>query len=1374
MLAPALLRAAGGWQTATVAPPALPAYPDATTTGPAAGGYSSPTPVTISANQRIDGTGDPAWVTTSGGGLLVSNVAFTSAETIDVYSNAVTFAGCDFNNTRAASSSVPILLNLRGTGPYLFDHCSFRADGTSATRIMVAINQYADCALTVQNCDIAHVKQAVNITGNTIAGVSITGNYMHDCVYFTGDHTEHIYAGAVAGGSNITITGNTFLNPLTQTAAVYFHDTQAFTNCTISREPARRRQLPAVLRRVGVHRVRDHRQRVLHHVLPGVRQQRHRLPRHPAPVRVVRERVVRQHVVRRAERRTGHSPPLTLPRRWRPVPIPPDTRAPGDDHHVEDHNAIADELTALVASTAQKAGLLTPTAVKTAGYTAAAGDLVPVDTTSGNVTITLPAAPADLAVVAVKHVTQGAANTVTVACAGSDVFNKTGGATSGTLTLLAQGMLLQYKAAGGIWYVTADDLALTQLDSRYTTRQAGTSGVAVAPLSFLNPKDDGAAFDGSTDDSTSLGTTLARGNTILFPPGTTVVNANQLKFQTSNAHIRGAGMYDTTIRCTSGSLSTLWVYPGSGSFINNVELSDMTLDGTNVAISAIAQLGNRLDRLRIRRCRFVNWPSVIIQAGYAAEIIIEDCEVDGAGTGLGTFFFCTNREFESVIIRRNRIRWVSTGITIGSGNPTGSQYHSAYIDIADNYIDLGWWLLKAASARSGGTVTYTSTTVTDTAASFGTIAAGTTVRALTPLQAGTLTTVGTQVTNASANFTGNNVWRGHIVRSGTAFAVVSKVETATQLHVEEWLDQTTYQPVTPPSSAAYTIYGVTLGATASNTATAITVAHGGGGNGGGWYDLQGTSVTPSAGTLYEVLPAHPVYPIFINVPVEKVKITGNTVRRGWADNIEFFGSRGIITGNIVEDGQDEGIVVQGYSTAFPGLKTIVSGNICRHNGTSGLDVLSQADCEIGPNQYEDNAWGTPSSFNVGQIQLANCVNTTVTGGRATTSGECAINQAGLQISGSSTSGVKVLGFSGHSAAVGDVLVQSTVPAGTCDLLDIDGVIAYQGTTNGQRLRVKGTGTPTLIASPGSQFLSTSGSGAGTTLYVKESGNDSTGWTVMGATVTPSVQLATATGSYTWTKPAGAQVVDVILCAAGGGGASGAIAITGNAGGGGGGGGGALAVRSFAAADLPGSVTGSVGTGGNGGSAASGTGAASGSNGVGGGTTTFGAFAFAGGGNVGAQGTTTGGAGGAATDSGTSRGGTGGAGGTGVAGVSSAAWGAATGGGGGGGATTAAGFNGGTGQFSGMGGAGNTGTAGVAGGASPGTGTQPAVKGTPSCGGGGGAGANGASPTAQTGATAFFGGGGGGGGGAFIASGTGTSGAGGKGGDGFALIVTHFA
>ena len=88
------------------------------------------------------------------------------------------------------------------------------------------------------------------------------------------------------------------------------------------------------------------------------------------------------------------------------------------------------------------ASQLTQTTVKTGNYTASANQIVPVNTTSGNVIVTLPAAPPAGTMMVVKQVTQGGTNTVTVACAGTDVYNKTGGATTLTLSLQSQGVLL--------------------------------------------------------------------------------------------------------------------------------------------------------------------------------------------------------------------------------------------------------------------------------------------------------------------------------------------------------------------------------------------------------------------------------------------------------------------------------------------------------------------------------------------------------------------------------------------------------------------------------------------------------------------------------------------------------------------------------------------------------------------------------------------------------------------------------------------------------------------------------------------------------------------------------------------------------------------
>lgn len=135
-------------------------------------------------------------------------------------------------------------------------------------------------------------------------------------------------------------------------------------------------------------------------------------------------------------------------------------------------SAVAVEKARAQAAEATKAGLLTPTAVKTGAYSAAAGDYVPCDTTSGALTVTLPTTPADLTVIGVKMVKQASSNAVTVAAGGSDVFNVAAGATSLTLLLLFQGVLLQYKASSGIWYVFADDLPLSQLDSRYVAQSS--------------------------------------------------------------------------------------------------------------------------------------------------------------------------------------------------------------------------------------------------------------------------------------------------------------------------------------------------------------------------------------------------------------------------------------------------------------------------------------------------------------------------------------------------------------------------------------------------------------------------------------------------------------------------------------------------------------------------------------------------------------------------------------------------------------------------------------------------------------------------------------------------------------------------------------
>jgi hypothetical protein len=738
-------------------------------------------------------------------------------------------------------------------------------------------------------------------------------------------------------------------------------------------------------------------------------------------------------------------------------------------------------------------GLLTRTAVKTSAYTLTPGDYVPVDTTSGAVTITLPHAPADLSVFGVKLIASATpVNAVTVAASGGDVFNKTAGATSETLSTLNQGFIAQYQASSGIWTIYTADLALSQLDARYPQRGGGTATGAVAPLTYLNPKDYGAKFDGTTDDSAALGAVQAANSDVLFPAAT-AITASTVRFAQSGERIRGSGMYATTVKA-SGSLSNILAQVASG-YASSVTLEDMTIDFAGTATGGISAGGYGIGRLTLRRVRFVNFPAAgLIDGGYASEFLIEDCVAEGGGLAVASFFTGTNKEIDSLIMRRNKIRWMHDGVIIGANN-----FHAAYVEIDDNNFDMGWMHTKALFSGSSG-VTYTSNSLADSGASFSGLVSFQPVRAMPVLRSGNFTTVtGTHCADTGANFTTAGVMRNHIVRSGTSFAVVDAVETTTTLHVREWLDQTTYLPVAPPSNtASYTIYGLLFLNISSSTSTSITGQHGGSGGGGGWYDLTGAESTPASGTRYEVLPLGN-YAVFLTSVADKAQITGNRMRGGWSDQIEHFGTRAIITGNIVEDGNNYGIFT-GSSTATPTLdKSVISDNIIKHNAF-GLGVTGATDVEIGPNQYEDNGWGVPNgNIPVNGVRIFDSARVTVTGGNATNTSECASTTAGIYLLGANTSDCKIQGFRGSGHALADIYIDSTVPAGTCELINVSGTISYAGTTNGQRVQVKGTGAPSLPASPGSLFLRTDGS-TSTTLYVKETGNGSSGWNPFGSTL----------------------------------------------------------------------------------------------------------------------------------------------------------------------------------------------------------------------------------------------------------------------------------
>jgi len=321
------------------------------------------------------------------------------------------------------------------------------------------------------------------------------------------------------------------------------------------------------------------------------------------------------------------------------------------------------------------------------------------------------------------------------------------------------------------------------------------------------------------------------------------------------------------------------------------------------------------------------------------------------------------------------------------------------------------------------------------------------------------------------------------------------------------------------------------------------------------------------------------------------------------------------------------------------------------------------------------------------------------------------------------------------------------------------LIAYTGATN-DRLPV-GTNNQVLMA--------TSGASLG----------------VAWSNVLVDVQDFSTVGTSTWTKPAGAKMVYVLLFGGGGGGGGGRRRSTAGISACGGGGAGAGSGRSdfwILASDLDATESVVVGGGGSGGAGAT-TNDTSGGSGSDGGTSNFAGIAYALGGGAGLAGTTTGGNGGSAN------GGNGelrvgqvsylASGGNGATSLGNAgSTGGYRGGGGGGGAGNTTGSTasntGGAGGLGGALGAGSNAT--IGGGGAGGTGDGGAGTAGANAvtyfygGSGGGGGGNGISAAAGAGGAGGFPGGGGGGGGAGTAR---NGGNGGDGAQGYVRVVTFF-
>lgn len=125
---------------------------------------------------------------------------------------------------------------------------------------------------------------------------------------------------------------------------------------------------------------------------------------------------------------------------------------------------------------------LVPTSIQTPASntaTAAPGDFIVYDVTTGSVVTSLPTAPQDKTRIAAILIGTSGANTATINAGGGDYFNKNGGSTSYVLSLTNQAVILQYNAASHSWLVQSNNLPLSALDARYAAAGSGGGGSSV-------------------------------------------------------------------------------------------------------------------------------------------------------------------------------------------------------------------------------------------------------------------------------------------------------------------------------------------------------------------------------------------------------------------------------------------------------------------------------------------------------------------------------------------------------------------------------------------------------------------------------------------------------------------------------------------------------------------------------------------------------------------------------------------------------------------------------------------------------------------------------------------------------------------------------
>jgi hypothetical protein len=623
----------------------------------------------------------------------------------------------------------------------------------------------------------------------------------------------------------------------------------------------------------------------------------------------------------------------------------------------------------------------------------------------------------------------------------------------------------------------------------------------------------GALGDGVTDDAGAItnAVTASDGYWLTLPANaSTFRQASTLLLpavSNGGLHLGGGG----TLKA-NGALSPMVQFHGN---VKDVVFEDITFDGNAQALACLNTGFETYNSITIRRCKFQNFPSAqCLQISQGRNIRIEECTFDGGG--LGVLQACSlSGSIDSVIFRGNVFRGCSAGLVFAaSGSATGVHTIEDVL-IEGNYFDGMYYTLPGITLSNNQTYSVTGsftggTSLVDPNVDFTNYANFGEVRAMVVKATGTTVsgTDRTQLFDSGAAFASAGILEGDVIRTTESiprFAIVKGVCTdgtanaGNTINVEEWLSDVSREPIDAPANGTYyTVYSVRISKITSltNSHSAAVYFYWSDMNGNVYDGGGGSGHEPviTANTRYEICP--PVsYPIQCDTDVRRVKIIGNTFRRGWTDQVSSFGDECIIADNYILDGQDEGITInqsasgQGHHTAHDnyiyrqgssGVACTGDYSIVHDNHIKGWGMRDGGLAPglyvggIGTLVHHNLCDGSPSLLAADGIWHESS-----SGGE--TKDNKVINNAGQDI---------VLNNDGGSVSNGVIQHDGKAPA----YVNNGG-----GLANGVFSRLRGSGSPanSVTAGIGSTYFDYA-NGIG---YIKNSGTGNSGWIQIGSTTT---------------------------------------------------------------------------------------------------------------------------------------------------------------------------------------------------------------------------------------------------------------------------------